>query len=128
MPVFLRNGFIKHCSSDMDFEGLLATLPPAEFAFAYGSGVFEQKGYEHQKDPPMIDLVVAVADPVAWHEENLRRNRDHYTFLGSFGGAAIARMQEDFGAGLYYNTLVSCLAVSRKRVAAAALACRLSPV
>lgn len=54
----------------------------------------------------MVDLVVAVADPVAWHEENLRRNRSHYTFLGSFGGAAIARIQEDFGAGLYYNTLV----------------------
>lgn len=55
----------------------------------------------------MLDLVFAVDDPAAWHEENLRRNGGHYSALGWLGAAAVARLQTRFGARLWYNTLVS---------------------
>jgi len=91
----------------MDFDGILAHLPSTDFSFAYGSGVFEQKGYENAKEAPMIDMVLATSNATQWHEVNLQRNRAHYSILGALGPAALTGIQEDFGAGLYYNTLVS---------------------
>ena len=90
----------------MDFDGLLRTLPDTEFAFAYGSGVFEQKGYENAKSAPMVDMVFATKDSLSWHTANLRRNPSHYSMLSKFGHSFITHIQEDFGAGLYYNTLI----------------------
>ena len=29
----------------------------------------------------MLDLVFVVCDPEQWHEENLKRNRAHYSFM-----------------------------------------------
>jgi hypothetical protein len=43
-----------------DYDALLKHLPPVDFAFAYGSGVFKQEGYDEVKDysrAPMLDLV-----------------------------------------------------------------------
>lgn len=45
-----------------DYDALLKHLPPVDFAFAYGSGVFKQEGYDEVKDysrAPMLDLVRA---------------------------------------------------------------------
>jgi hypothetical protein len=90
----------------MDWDGLVASFPRVDFAFAYGSGVFAQRGYT-ARDAPMIDLVFAVADPAAWHKENLAMNRAHYADgMAALGAPWIARLQEETGAGLYYNTLV----------------------
>jgi translocator assembly and maintenance protein 41 len=52
--------------------------------------------------------VLAVQDPEEWHRENLQRNPRHYAFVPRMMGAhAIAAVQRNMGAGIYYNTGVS---------------------
>jgi translocator assembly and maintenance protein 41 len=107
---------------------MLDEFPPVEHAFAYGSAVFAQRGYtKQQKRSAMTDLVFAVhdsparahifphstrfgaaqvRDPYAWHRENMQRHRAHYSALALLGPAAITAVQEQFGAGVYFNTLV----------------------
>ena len=75
-------------------------------ALAYGSGVFEQPGA--QKDPErMVDLLLMVDDPTAWHAENMARNANHYAFLPrALGPQAVNRVAEDVGIGLHFNAYV----------------------
>ncbi|KAF4315189.1 hypothetical protein BBO99_00005677 [Phytophthora kernoviae] len=85
-------------------QALDATFPRVAFTMAYGSGVFRQKN--HDASASMVDLVFAVDDPQAWHEQNLDRNPHHYSLLKFLGASNVAAFQENFGAGVYYNTLV----------------------
>ncbi|CAH0481465.1 unnamed protein product [Peronospora belbahrii] len=71
---------------------------------AYGSSVFQQKN--HDSSASMVDLVFAVDDPISWHEENIERNPRHYSIVKYLGAPNVAAFQENFGAGIYYNTLV----------------------
>ncbi len=62
---------------------VLKFLPPATYAFAYGSGVLAQPGLyspqegqaaaqaqpSNQKKGPMLDFIMAVDDPSAWHKQ-----------------------------------------------------------
>ena len=88
------------------FRSVLRDFPKSlKFCFAYGSGVFKQKS-----DPTknMLDLIFVVRNPYQWHAENLIKNPDHYALpLKLFGHKAIAKMQESWGAKLYYNTLIT---------------------
>mmetsp|Transcript_3506 Transcript_3506/g.4935 ORF Transcript_3506/g.4935 Transcript_3506/m.4935 type:complete len:323 (+) Transcript_3506:262-1230(+) len=95
------------------FEQLLRKrFSSVRFGFAYGSGVFEQAGYnlnarKSPKDLPMIDLIVVVDNVKQWHKENLHRYPfDYWQPLAMLGADAITKVQTNFGAGLYYNTLV----------------------
>ena len=113
---------------------LLPLLPPASAAWAYGSGVFSQqpggapsgpRGGEdvvvHAPPRPSVDLLLAVADPERWHEDNLRRNPHHYSplargfagggLLGSLGGGGgapssgrICWFAESVGPGVWFNS------------------------
>ncbi|XP_065834250.1 phosphatidate cytidylyltransferase, mitochondrial-like [Oscarella lobularis] len=76
------------------------------FAFAYGSGAFQQRGHADARRN-VLDLVFAVENPIAWHAENIERNARHYSCLKRFGHETVAAVQERYGAGVYYNTLVS---------------------
>ncbi|KAF3925508.1 hypothetical protein AA313_de0207838 [Arthrobotrys entomopaga] len=78
---------------------------PIRYAFAYGSGVFSQ-GTSSSKDKPMIDLIFGVTYTQHWHSLNLTEHRDHYSFLGRLGSGVVARVQDGFGAGVYFNTYV----------------------
>ncbi|KAG0268393.1 Mitochondrial translocator assembly and maintenance protein 41 [Actinomortierella ambigua] len=78
---------------------------PIRYAFAYGSGVFSQKGYDGQ-NKPMVDFVFGVTHPQHWHALNLQANPHHYSFLGKLGSKAVAMTQERFGAGVYFNPFV----------------------
>ena len=75
------------------------------FAFGYGSGVLKQKHDIHRssKKENQIDLVLAVNDSFKFHEENLKINADHYSFLRHFGPSTITRLQEHRGARIYFN-------------------------
>jgi hypothetical protein len=42
---------------------------------------------------PMLDLILAVEDPRAWHQENMARNWEHYSGLGHLGPRAVAYIQ-----------------------------------
>lgn len=78
-------------------------------AFAYGSAVFRQTGASHSHvNNNMLDFVFAVDDPVSWHTMNLMQNRSHYSFLKYLGPKQISKVQNKYGAGVYYNTLVPC--------------------
>ncbi|KAK6331531.1 Mitochondrial translocator assembly and maintenance protein 41 [Orbilia blumenaviensis] len=77
---------------------------PIRYAFAYGSGVFSQG--TSSKEKPMIDLIFGITYTQHWHSLNLTEHRDHYSFLGKLGSGAVAKVQDGFGAGVYFNTYV----------------------
>ncbi|XP_054992354.1 phosphatidate cytidylyltransferase, mitochondrial isoform X1 [Sorex araneus] len=96
-------------SSGVAFRRILAHFPEElSLAFAYGSGVFRQAGPSSSQKDAMLDFVFAVDDPLAWHSKNLQKNWSHYSFLKVLGPKVIAAVQSDYGAGVYYNTLVKC--------------------
>ncbi|KAF1992066.1 mitochondrial matrix Mmp37 [Aulographum hederae CBS 113979] len=98
---------------------------PIRYAFAYGSGVFsqtdktDQGGLSPHPNPPqaiekwqkggrkMIDFIFGVSYTQHWHSLNLTQHRDHYSLLGSFGSGAVSRVQDNFGAGVYFNPYIT---------------------
>ncbi|XP_044266532.1 phosphatidate cytidylyltransferase, mitochondrial [Tribolium madens] len=74
------------------------------FCFAYGSAV--KKQIEKKPKDNMIDLIYCVDNPSAWHEANMKENFSHYSGLKYFGHNFVAQFQENFGAKVYFNTLV----------------------
>ncbi|KAF7503181.1 hypothetical protein GJ744_004251 [Endocarpon pusillum] len=101
---------------------------PIRYAFAYGSGVFTQKGdlsaasssastlhpnppeaiTKVQKGPQkMIDFIFGVSYSQHWHSLNLQEHRDHYSPVGSLGSYAVSKLQDSFGAGVYFNPYVT---------------------
>ena len=80
------------------FYRLLQTLPQGiQMAFAYGSGVYKQEGHKNMR-ANMLDFILVVDDPRAWHNANIKMNYNHYSFLKYFSTRSIARLQE-LGAG-----------------------------
>lgn len=113
--------------SDLDTEEILRQFPPILAAFAYGSGVIEQGGYSYsyslpnnrsaflQEEAntntpplplPMVDLIFVVEDSMNWHEDNKASNPEHYTTPIPFSASYIAYIQDNFGAGMWYNAMV----------------------
>ena len=54
----------------------------------------------------MIDFIFVVKDPVTWHDKNLERNPNDYSWLRAFGSNGITNVQNYGTAGFYFNTLV----------------------
>eukprot|EP00850_Spirogloea_muscicola_P011173 SM000068S20605 [mRNA] locus=s68:420290:423430:- [translate_table: standard] len=55
----------------------------------------------------MVDYVLAVDCPRAWHAENLLLNRHHYSPLLAWAGApAVAGLADRWGVGVHFNTMV----------------------
>ena len=50
-------------------SNLLKLLPDVQYAFGYGSGVFRQPNLYEAGQQPLLDFVVAVEDPAAWHAQ-----------------------------------------------------------
>ncbi|CAG8677308.1 2929_t:CDS:2 [Cetraspora pellucida] len=106
-PNFGKN---QHLPIDDEFKESLKKIlfnfnAPIRYSFAYGSGVFPQKGYELEPKP-MVDFIFAVSHPQHWHSLNLNRHRNHYSFMGTLGSRAVSILQNDFGAGIYFNPQV----------------------
>jgi translocator assembly and maintenance protein 41 len=100
--------------SDKDCTDILRQFPPIEFAFAYGSGVIAQDGYDYSKqnkaELPMLDMIFAVDDPAEWHRLNLIINRDHYSsIIPNFllSGNLLSYLQSSFGACMWYNAMIN---------------------
>lgn len=102
---------------------------PIRYAFAYGSGVFPQgksdgrvpteaeikaihpkapQSIQRAQDgtPKMIDFIFGVTFTQHWHSLNLHQHRDHYSALGSLGSGAVSYVQDNWGAGVYFNPYV----------------------
>lgn len=87
------------------FTRILARFPQQlNFCFAYGSAVKKQLRNESKEN--MIDLIFCVDNASKWHELNIKQNPSHYSGLKYFGHNFVSKFQENFGAKIYYNTLV----------------------
>nr|XP_012640712.1 phosphatidate cytidylyltransferase, mitochondrial isoform X2 [Microcebus murinus]XP_012640713.1 phosphatidate cytidylyltransferase, mitochondrial isoform X2 [Microcebus murinus] len=96
-------------SSGVTFRKILSHFPEElSLAFAYGSGVYRQAGPNSDQKNAMMDFVFTVDDPVAWHTKNLKKNRSHYSLLKFLGPRIITSIQNNYGAGVYYNSLIMC--------------------
>ena len=98
---------------------------PIRYAFAYGSGVFSQASSSsanastlHPNPSPaissvqkgngkMIDFIFGVTHTQHWHSLNLQQHRDHYSAVGSLGSSFVSRIQDKWGAGVYFNPYVT---------------------
>ena len=49
----------------------------------------------------MLDFIMAVDEPVEWHQQNLQQNPTHYSFLRYSGLKGVAAVQK--WAGHIYN-------------------------
>ncbi|SAL99186.1 hypothetical protein [Absidia glauca] len=78
---------------------------PVRYAFAYGSGVFRQSGYD-EKSKPMMDFIFGVSHPGHWHSLNMQQNPHHYSSLRLLGSNTVSKIQDDVGAGVYFNPYV----------------------
>jgi mitochondrial translocator assembly and maintenance protein 41 len=99
---------------------------PIRYAFAYGSGVFSQ--YSATNPPPssksphpnppdaivnwqkgggkVIDFIFGVSHTQHWHSINMQQHPEHYSFIRSFGSGLVTKIQDDIGAGVYFNPYI----------------------
>ncbi|BGP20541.1 hypothetical protein JCM10213_003805 [Rhodosporidiobolus nylandii] len=88
-----------------DLEDVLRQFnAPVRYAFAYGSGVFRQKGYS-SADKPLLDFIFAVSHPSHWHAINMQQHPEHYSLpMRLLGSNAVSWMQEKgLGAEVWFN-------------------------
>lgn len=55
----------------------------------------------------MIDFIFGVSYTQHWHSLNLHQHRDHYSAIGSLGSSFVSRVQDKYGAGIYFNPYVT---------------------
>lgn len=106
-------------TNDEDLEQILNSFPQENVAltFGYGSGVFAQtSGAVSEDDLPMIDLIFASSNSKKWHEENLKRNANHYSLLSRTLGSDFINKVQQWGAGVYFNPMVTVDAVRKRSV------------
>lgn len=97
-------------------EEIVATFnSPIRYAFAYGSGVFEQGGNTVDKEKkPMLDFIFAVSHPEHWHSMNLAQNPSHYALHARLlGSDFIGRVQNWGPAAVWFNPFVPVNGVVR---------------
>lgn len=87
-------------------SSVLATLPPARHAFAYGSAVLRDASVSNVERA--LDLVVVVDDPVRWHVENMEMNPSHYAGqMRASGVRGVDFVSRRLGVGAHYNSRLS---------------------
>ena len=119
----------QHIRIDQEFDAalrqILSQFRAVQYAFAYGSGVFPQssskgptsRGVHPHPNPAVsaaqksgekvIDFIFGVTYTQHWHSLNLKKHRDHYSAVGSLGSSLVSRIQDDWGAGVYFNPYVN---------------------
>ncbi|KAL8905596.1 MAG: hypothetical protein Q9207_002546 [Kuettlingeria erythrocarpa] len=123
-------GHNQHMIINSDFKEALRQIlwqfrAPIRYAFAYGSGVFPQTASAsksastvHPHPSPaissmqgsqgqMIDFIFGVSYTQHWHSLNLQQHRDHYSALGYLGSSFVSRVQDNYGAGVYFHPYVT---------------------
>lgn len=89
------------------YSRILSKFPQNfSFCFGYGSGVKKQLTNPQSSTSNVIDLIYCVNNPYKWHQSNLELNSAHYSGIKYLGHRVIAKLQENYGAKVYFNTLV----------------------
>jgi len=107
-PTFGRNQLLPVADSTRALlENIVAKFnSPIRYAFAYGSGVFEQDGYGGGAKAPMVDFMFAVTHPEHFHYMNMQQYPAHYPLHARiFGSSYVARV-ENLGPGVWFNAYV----------------------
>ncbi|KAK2465328.1 hypothetical protein APHAL10511_002682 [Amanita phalloides] len=82
---------------------------PIRYAFAYGSGVFEQDGYDRPEtgaERPMLDFIFAVTHASHFHSINMHQHPSHYPLHARLFGSSYVSSIEDFEPGVWFNAYV----------------------
>lgn len=111
-PSFGRNQILPVADSTRALlESIVAQFhAPIRYAFAYGSGVFEQDGYAtsdpQQKDGPMLDFMFAVTHASHWHSINMHQFPGHYPMYSRMLGSDFVSRVQDVTPGVWFNAFV----------------------
>ncbi|KAK0446705.1 mitochondrial matrix Mmp37-domain-containing protein [Armillaria borealis] len=112
-PSFGRNQLLPVSNSTRALlESVVAEFEaPIRYAFAYGSGVFEQDGYETTAEPgkggPVLDFMFAVTHPSHFHSINMHQFPSHYPLSARMlGSDYVSTVQSSGGAGVWFNAYV----------------------
>ncbi|KAI0315805.1 Mmp37-domain-containing protein [Amylostereum chailletii] len=79
---------------------------PIRYAFAYGSGVFEQDGYPADQKGPMLDFMFAVTHPSHFHSINMNQHPSHYALHARLFGSSFVTKVQETGPGVWFNAFV----------------------
>ncbi|KZT23433.1 Mmp37-domain-containing protein [Neolentinus lepideus HHB14362 ss-1] len=112
-PTFGRNQLLPVADSTRALlESIVAEFEaPIRYAFAYGSGVFEQDSYGTSSKPgseggPMIDFMFAVTHADHWHSINMSQHPGHYPLHARLFGSSFVSKVEEVIPGVWFNTFV----------------------
>jgi len=102
---------------------------PIDWAVAYGSGVVHQANASPgvrltlqsrlvltftSQLPPLTDFLFSTPSPASFHTTNLGQNPSHYPLYARLlGGRALGWLQETWGAGVWYVTMVKIHGIVR---------------
>jgi mitochondrial translocator assembly and maintenance protein 41 len=68
--------------------------------------VFEQDGYQAEKDSPMLDFMFAVTHPAHFHSINMSQHPSHYAMHARTLGSFFVTKVQEFGPGVWFNAFV----------------------
>ena len=116
-PGFARNQLLPVSDSRRALlESIVAEFDaPIRYAFAYGSGVFEQDGYGEidKGKEPMLDFVFAVTHPSHFHSINMSQHPGHYAMHARWLGSDFVSRVQNVAPGLWFNAFVPMKGVVR---------------
>ncbi len=90
----MQNGIVRELG-----RVVKSAFPPVDFALAYGSAVYRQRG--HKARDAMSDCMLGVRDARAWHGENMKLNAAHYPLVLR-GAPAVLHWLQSCGARVIY--------------------------
>jgi translocator assembly and maintenance protein 41 len=107
-PTFGRNQLLPVSNSTRALlEAIVANFDaPIRYAFAYGSGVFEQDGYPSGAEAPMLDFMFAVTHSAHFHSINMHQHPSHYPLHARMLGSSYVSRLEELGPGVWFNAYV----------------------
>lgn len=123
-------GHNQHIKVNEEFKEALRQMlwqfkAPIRYAFAYGSGVFTQSSatsstmvspHPHPSQAivkwqkgggKVIDFIFGVSHTQHWHDVNIKQHPEHYSFLKTFGSGLVSKVQDGWGAGVYFNPYIT---------------------
>lgn len=77
-------------------------FPAVQFAF-YGNHITSYKQKVTRKATPKLDVILAVEDIEKFHDENLKRNKKHYTMMNRATKNKVLTYFQTKGAKVHFN-------------------------